>query len=140
MTLIFVHIAMHSVFLSVYLYTEFYDQTFIMPNIPYTFGGNTKYLTHWNLVFQIFYFGLSITIHLVMSCNKRSQFGRRLCRFRDWFLAAIAFPFASIVVFIFWTLCVIDRELISNIPPRLQELIPVWLNQVIGDEPGFQFR
>ncbi|XP_077990696.1 androgen-induced gene 1 protein-like isoform X2 [Glandiceps talaboti] len=92
-------------------------------------SGKFKHMTFWNLIFQTFYFGLCCLIDLILSSNRRSKFGRKLCNFRDWFLAAIAFPFGMLVVIMFWGIYAVDRELVF--PEWLDKIFPAWLNHIM---------
>nr|XP_006825545.1 PREDICTED: androgen-induced gene 1 protein-like [Saccoglossus kowalevskii] len=124
----------HTSIFVIYAFGIYYDMTILADDMmravgPRSFGGNAKFLTIWNMNFQTFYFGLCILTDLVLSCNKRSKFGRRLCRFRDWFLAAIAFPIGMLVVLMFWLIYAVDRELVF--PEWLDKIFPSWLNHVM---------
>ncbi|XP_070534435.1 androgen-induced gene 1 protein-like isoform X2 [Ptychodera flava] len=123
----------HLLLLILYVYALYYDLVVLRGRLikiaPITFGGNLKYLTFWDLNFQTFYFGLCCLIDLIEAFSKRRTVPRKLCSFRDWFLAAIAFPFGLVVVIMFWAIYAVDRELVF--PARLDDIFPSWLNHVM---------
>ncbi|XP_072175952.1 androgen-induced gene 1 protein-like [Diadema setosum] len=95
------------------------------------FGGDAKFLTMWCLFFQMFYFFFSFftdVVDLVTRDNK-SSVTKYLIAIRDWFLCAVAFPIALVVVSMFWSLWSIDRQLVF--PKELDEYFPMWLNHVL---------
>lgn len=112
-------------------YAMFARLTYVDKLLPYSgqTGGPWQFLTFWNVNFQVFYFGLCAFIDVILSFNQRSKFGGKLCRFRDWFLAAVAFPFGTLVAVMFWSLYAIDRELVF--PKWMDEVFPMWLNHVM---------
>ncbi|XP_038051419.1 androgen-induced gene 1 protein-like isoform X4 [Patiria miniata] len=103
------------------------------PDIVKFFDGSAvykcMYLTSWCAVFQLTYFFICCVSDLVASSGAHSPLTRKIAAFRDWFLAAVAFPIGTLVVTVFWGLWAIDRELIF--PKILDEFFPAWLNHVM---------
>ncbi|XP_071804632.1 androgen-induced gene 1 protein-like isoform X2 [Asterias amurensis] len=91
--------------------------------------GMYKFLTMWNMVFQLTYFFICCVSDLVTSSGAHSPITRKIASFRDWFLAAVAFPIGTLVVVVFWAIWAIDRELIF--PKFLDQFFPAWLNHVM---------
>ncbi|XP_022105815.1 androgen-induced gene 1 protein-like [Acanthaster planci] len=86
-------------------------------------------LTYWDMVFQLTYFFLCCVSDLVTSSGAHSPLTRKIVAFRDWFLAAVAFPIGTLVVTVFWLIWAVDRELIF--PKVLDDFFPAWLNHVM---------
>ncbi|XP_038051416.1 androgen-induced gene 1 protein-like isoform X2 [Patiria miniata] len=127
--------------LVLYSYGLFYNTAYVNPSMDAYFKkigvassrgdkyGMTKFLTMWNMVFQLTYFFICCVSDLVASSGAHSPLTRKIAAFRDWFLAAVAFPIGTLVVTVFWGLWAIDRELIF--PKILDEFFPAWLNHVM---------
>ncbi|XP_038051417.1 androgen-induced gene 1 protein-like isoform X3 [Patiria miniata] len=139
-----VMLPIHFVLLSFYVFVFVYDinvstprfmrSGHVNPDILEKFG--TSYLLHkalaltyWDMVFQLTYFFICCVSDLVASSGAHSPLTRKIAAFRDWFLAAVAFPIGTLVVTVFWGLWAIDRELIF--PKILDEFFPAWLNHVM---------
>ncbi|KAM8832289.1 androgen-induced gene 1 protein isoform 4-T4 [Spinachia spinachia] len=98
----------------------------------HTYGGSWKFLTFIDLVIQAVFFGLCVLIDvsclLTKGGDSREQERqlRKLIGLRDWMMAVLAFPIGAFVVFTFWSLYLLDRELVY--PRLLDNFIPQWLN------------
>ncbi|XP_072028780.1 androgen-induced gene 1 protein-like isoform X2 [Amphiura filiformis] len=92
-------------------------------------AGDSAFLTIWNLIFQTFYFFWCCVTDLVLTSGSRSPIAKKFVAFRDWFLAAVAFPIGTLVVSMFWAIWAVDRELVF--PKELDEFFPPWLNHVL---------
>lgn len=91
------------------------------------FAGSYKFLTFLNLMCQTLLFFSSTLIDLVnVVAGIRMT---RLRKFRDRFLASVAFPFCLLVVSTFWTVYAIDRELIY--PKKLDLVVPTYVNHLL---------
>ncbi|GIX92342.1 hypothetical protein CEXT_744271 [Caerostris extrusa] len=88
------------------------------------FAGRLKYLTYWNLIVHFLYFAFSCAIDVMKSSSKHSK----LTRVRDNLYAGIVVPYGIFVVFMFWGIYSLDRELIF--PTALDAFFPSWLNHV----------
>ncbi|XP_071804633.1 androgen-induced gene 1 protein-like isoform X3 [Asterias amurensis] len=113
---------------------KFMYSKFVNPDVVAAFGTVYVYhkmlaLTYWNLVFQLTYFFICCVSDLVTSSGAHSPITRKIASFRDWFLAAVAFPIGTLVVVVFWAIWAIDRELIF--PKFLDQFFPAWLNHVM---------
>ncbi|PRD26631.1 UNVERIFIED_CONTAM: Aig1 [Trichonephila clavipes] len=101
-----------------------------LPPMPHVrshehYAGRFKYLTYWNLIVQFLFFAAACIIDLM----KTSTGGfYRVTRIRDKIYAGIVLPYGIFVVFMFWGLYAIDRELIF--PKVLETIFPAWLNHV----------
>ncbi|GFO04374.1 Androgen-induced protein 1 [Plakobranchus ocellatus] len=71
---------------------------------------------------QTLYYGLCFLKDVTTDRQRSAQ----LQRWRDYMHASTAFPVGMFVVFTFWALYALDRELVY--PEVLDELIPSWLN------------
>lgn len=97
-----------------------------------TYGGSWKFLTFIDLVIQAVFFGLCVLIDvsslLTKGGDSREQERqlRKLIGLRDWMMAVLAFPVGAFVVCTFWSLYLVDRELVY--PKLLDNFIPQWLN------------
>eukprot|EP00698_Gefionella_okellyi_P009226 TRINITY_DN2332_c0_g1_i2.p3 TRINITY_DN2332_c0_g1~~TRINITY_DN2332_c0_g1_i2.p3 ORF type:complete len:165 (-),score=3.27 TRINITY_DN2332_c0_g1_i2:270-764(-) len=89
------------------------------PNMPgqHTWAGQFKFMTIWNVVFQVVFFGTSLLFDLTKHKSRK---------FMDQFFNAVVFPFAWTVVLLFWGLYAVDRDLIF--PMSLDSIYPPYLN------------
>ena len=73
-----------------------------------SFGGPWKYLTHWNLWFQLGYFSTALVNELFshqMVATKSSE-PNRLQKIRDYLFSTVSFPFGTFVSVVFsWLRC-----------------------------------
>jgi len=109
----------------VYIHTKVYDSG------NRGLGGRFKYLTKWNIVLQTIYFGLSFLKDLTE--DEAGLFGKKkrstLSKLRDLFHTCIAWPLGMFVLLSFWSLMLVDRELVF--PAWMDEYVPAWLNHVM---------
>ncbi|XP_041361372.1 androgen-induced gene 1 protein-like isoform X2 [Gigantopelta aegis] len=96
------------------------------------YAGNLKYLTFWNEVLQTFYFGLC-TVNAVFGSNVdvcgNPRTRSKLQKWKDYLHTTLVFPVGAFVVGMFWSIYVVDRELVY--PRKLDAIIPQWLNHVM---------
>lgn len=86
-----------------------------------SFLHHLKFLTVWNNVVQMVYFGLAIIYDLSK--------GKTLKKIIHYFFTAILVPLTIFVFLTFWGIYSIDRELIF--PARLEVIIPPWHNHLL---------
>ncbi|KAL3847561.1 hypothetical protein ACJMK2_018464 [Sinanodonta woodiana] len=98
------------------------------------YGGKFKYLTFWNFILQTVYFGICV-VNDIWGTNCQPSHGTKgklrsnLQILRDNVFAALAYPIGMFVVITFWSIYMVDRELVF--PKRLDDIIPSWLNHVM---------
>ncbi|XP_027203556.1 androgen-induced gene 1 protein-like [Dermatophagoides pteronyssinus] len=105
-----------------YGYSVYYIWTYetLPPEVRGRPFGKWKYLTYWDLLLQLGFFGLALIGSFRWTPK---SFGRLL----DFLFYSLVFPIAMIVTISFWTLYSIDRELVF--PKALDAYYPFWLNQ-----------
>lgn len=124
----------HLVAAAYYLTVMYYEhmQTRKIPGYN-TYGGRYKFLTQINMVLQTVFFVLSLVADLASKPSrgrgksKPHELGR-IERIRDYLYASLAFPVATFISVMFWSLYFIDRELIY--PKFLDEVVPPFTNLV----------
>ncbi|XP_076806666.1 androgen-induced gene 1 protein-like [Clavelina lepadiformis] len=99
----------------------------ILTQIKQTYGRQWKYLTYINLVVQFICFTLCIVKDLTHRWNLK-DLSRKIKCVRDVIHASIGIPCALTVLFSFWSIYLIDRELIY--PKVLDNILPQWANHV----------
>jgi len=99
------------------------------------FAGSFKYLTFINLLFQLFFFGLSTLTDILAILFKLKM--EKLKKTKDYFLASVAFPFAMFVIVTFWSIYLFNRELIF--PAALDQFIPQYVNHLLHTAIGIVF-
>uniref|UniRef100_T1JCY0 Androgen-dependent TFPI-regulating protein n=1 Tax=Strigamia maritima TaxID=126957 RepID=T1JCY0_STRMM len=118
-------LGLHSIWTATYAYAIYYDVNFVkIPGhnvAPRNYAGRWKYLTFWNAVLQVVFYGVCLV------CDVISH--KQLHRFKDFFFATIVFPLTLFVFLTFWGLYLVDRRLIF--PVILDKYFPNWLNQVL---------
>ncbi|CAH0599793.1 unnamed protein product [Chrysodeixis includens] len=72
----------------------------------------SRYLTVWNIVFQMVYFSLAFACDVTTVTGKESLIPKTLRQFRQRFFAAVIFPVAVLIFTIFWPFFIYDRELL----------------------------
>jgi len=119
----------HVVIFILYVFTLIYD-TQLLVRLPHqrSYGGRFKFLTFWNLLLQLVYFGLSVVNDIYGTNSLSGQKRSKLQTFRDRFASCIVFPVGLFVVLTFWGIYAVDRELVF--PKVLDDIIPQWLNHV----------
>ena len=86
------------------------------------FGGDWKYLTHWNAMIQILYY---ITNGALLF---NSDWKNKTSRFTHHVFACVVFPLAAFVTVMFWTLHTIDPSLVIDPNSEYQET--AWMNHM----------
>lgn len=94
---------------------------------------STVYLTQIFMLMQVAYFGLAVANDVFGSDQRRPSKQHRLQRIRDWCFTSLVFPVGQFVSFMFWTLYLINRELI--LPLTMDEWFPGWLNHIMHTLP-----
>lgn len=106
----------------VHIYIVFYRFLYPMENKDDTyFGGDWKYLTHWNAMIQTSYF----LVNGFLSFNPIKQ---DFTVIRHHIFACIVFPLASFVSVMFWGLYNINPDLVIN--PDLEYQESSWFNHM----------
>jgi len=90
-------------------------------------GGSFRFLTFLNILFQTMYYCLSSMIDMLANLLSKKH-STNLHKIRDFFFASIAFPYAMIVVSLFWSVYSVDRELIY--PSFIDDLVPYYVNNL----------
>ncbi|XP_026742192.1 androgen-dependent TFPI-regulating protein-like [Trichoplusia ni] len=72
----------------------------------------SRYLTVWNIAFQLFYFGLAFACDFTTVTGRESLIPKSVRHFRQRFYAAVVFPVAVLIFVIFWPIFIYDRELL----------------------------
>jgi len=102
-----------------------------IPGMFDTYGGRWKFLTNWNLHLQLVYFTVGLCNELFGSQKIPANIdaASKLQNLRDFLFSTLAFPVGSFVTLSFWTLYVIDRNLIF--PESLDKYYPLWANHML---------
>lgn len=87
------------------------------------------YLTNWNFMLQIFFLSVAILDELSRFLNLPSGLQKLLAKSRAYIFSSLVFPCSALVVFTFWSIWAVDRELIF--PKALDSFFPTWLNHVL---------
>lgn len=93
------------------------------------FGGLWKYLTFWNLWVQLLFCLVCLLNDFLGSDEVLHSKASRLQRIRDFYFATVAFPIGVFVGIMFWSLYLIDRELVF--PEILDQFFPVYVNHML---------
>ncbi|KAJ8704524.1 hypothetical protein PYW07_011712 [Mythimna separata] len=72
----------------------------------------SRYLTVWNIGFQMFYFSLAFACDFLTVVGRDNLIPKSIRRFRQTFFSAVIFPVAVLIFTIFWPLFIYDRELL----------------------------
>jgi len=99
-----------------------------------TFGGPWKFLTHWNLWFQLAYFTTALTNEL---CNNstvaETKKSSKIQKLRDYLFSTVAFPFGMFVSVAFWGIYAYEAELMW--PQVIRDIFPPWANHMMHTAP-----
>ncbi|XP_059062524.1 androgen-dependent TFPI-regulating protein-like [Achroia grisella] len=101
------------------------------PHIRGYLEMRSRYFTRWTFFLQVFYAvcGLICDGMILKSTNKNYKLPRHLKGFRDTLFAAIVWPSTFLVFTFFWTLYVVDRDLIF--PPFLDKILTPLSNHIM---------
>jgi len=94
-----------------------------IPGRSSAFGGMWKFLTFWDLWFQLVYFTLALV----------SLASPKVGRVRDHFFASVSFPLGVFVCVFFWAVHLYDQELIF--PPKIAKYYPWYANHMMHTAP-----
>ena len=98
-----------------------------------SFGGTLKYLTHWNVWLQFFYFIIAFVNDIFGTESKSKETSSMIQNIRDFLFSSIAFPIGSFVTMAFWGIYIVDRNLIF--PPALDKWFPPITNHMMHTAP-----
>ncbi|XP_026553072.1 androgen-induced gene 1 protein-like [Pseudonaja textilis] len=96
-----------------------------------SYGGQWKYLTFLNQLFQTLLYLLCVTIDAVALFvpSQEKKVSSIVLPIRDFIFSAYVFPVGLFVAVAFWGLYAIDRELVY--PKELDDINPDWLNHTM---------
>lgn len=127
-------IGFHAIACVQFAFSVYYD--FMYTVVPHNvikahgaFGGKFKFLTFWDAILQAVFF-LICMLNDWYGTNavnpKKPPFIRKL---KDYMYATLSFPLAMFVGVTFWSLMLVDRELV--LPKALDPYFPWWLNHLM---------
>ncbi|CAK9812015.1 Androgen-induced gene 1 protein [Anthophora quadrimaculata] len=127
-------IGIHVIACVQFAFAVYYDYTHV--SIPThvlktqgAYGGKFKYLTFWDGIIQAIFFFICM-LNDWFGTNavspKKPPFIRRL---KDYVHAVYSFPLAMFVGILFWSIMLVDRELVF--PKILDAYFPWWLNHLM---------
>ena len=99
-----------------------------------SFGGPWKFLTHWNLWFQLVYFSIAVLNNFMGSEATVKGRSSKMQKWRDFLFASVAFPFGVFVSAAFWLIYAYNSELIW--PQFLQAIFPPIANHMMHTVPA----
>ncbi|KAL5247715.1 hypothetical protein ACHWQZ_G019560 [Mnemiopsis leidyi] len=106
-----------------HVYVILYRFLFPMVNKDdHYFGGDWKYLTHWNAMVQILYYLLNGMLAFNCDWKDKSVY------IRSHIFSCLVFPLAGFVTVMFWTLHSINPSLVIDPNSEYQET--AWLNHM----------
>ncbi|XP_072390425.1 androgen-dependent TFPI-regulating protein-like isoform X1 [Diabrotica undecimpunctata] len=85
--------------------------------------------TNWNFMLQIFFISLAVLDELSKLLSLPSKIQNLLNKARAYIFNSLVFPCSTLVVFTFWSIWAVDRELIF--PKVMDTFFPSWLNHVL---------
>uniref|UniRef100_A0A6P7FD45 Androgen-dependent TFPI-regulating protein-like isoform X3 n=1 Tax=Diabrotica virgifera virgifera TaxID=50390 RepID=A0A6P7FD45_DIAVI len=85
--------------------------------------------TDWNFMLQIFFISLAVLDELSKLLSLPSKVQNLLSKVRAYIFNSLVFPCSTLVVFTFWSIWAVDRELIF--PKVMDTFFPSWLNHVL---------
>ncbi|XP_076675291.1 androgen-induced gene 1 protein isoform X2 [Andrena cerasifolii] len=117
-----------------FAFSVYYDYTYVivpptLSRMHNSYGGKFKFLTFWDAIIQAVYFFICLLNDLfgTNAANvKKPPFIRKL---KDYIHAVLSFPLSMFVGITFWSLMLIDRELVF--PKFLDAYFPWWLNHLM---------
>nr|CAB3220728.1 androgen-induced gene 1 protein-like [Phallusia mammillata] len=100
--------------------------------LPITYGGKWKYLTYINLNVKALCFSLfvldDVLGYLCRSAPSLQGMKDSVCKFKSVFYTTVALPASMMVFVMFWSLFLIDRELVY--PKSFDQHFPSWANHL----------
>lgn len=104
-----------------------------IPGRTSAFGGMWKFLTFWDLWFQLTYFTVALINNIVgsESSSKKASSTQKL---RDHLFASVAFPIGIFVCLFFWAVHLYDDNLIF--PPQVAKFYPWYANHMMHTAPA----
>jgi hypothetical protein len=123
------HWLLHIGSIANFAYALYYDLYVIDWPGRRSFGGQWKFLTFWNMWIQLVYFSLSLLNNLFGSHSSDKASASNLQKARDFFFATLAFPIGQFVGIVFWSLFMLDRELVF--PVRYDAYFPTYINHMM---------
>ncbi|XP_072390426.1 androgen-dependent TFPI-regulating protein-like isoform X2 [Diabrotica undecimpunctata] len=87
------------------------------------------FFTLWNFMLQIFFISLAVLDELSKLLSLPSKIQNLLNKARAYIFNSLVFPCSTLVVFTFWSIWAVDRELIF--PKVMDTFFPSWLNHVL---------
>ena len=130
----FFHLAVIVNYILFLLHSNTVDKTLnkLIPSRA-SFGGSFKYLTHWNVWLQAVYFIIAFANDIIGTDSKTKETSSGIQRIRDFLFSSVAFPTGSFVTIAFWSIYVVDRNLIF--PPALDKYFPPITNHMMHTTP-----
>ena len=98
-----------------------------------SFGGNLKFLTRWNVLLQAMYFMVAFVNDILGSESRTKEYSTAAQKLRDFMFSSLAFPTGVFVTVAFWSIYLVDRELIF--PEELDEYFPPITNHMMHTTP-----
>ena len=115
-----------------FTYIIFFVYGVIIPgHRHYAFGGEWKFLTHWNIWLQLIYFLVGLCNEIFGSNEKHANTNSvsSVQKLRDFIFSTLAFPLGIFITISFWSLYLTDRNLVF--PPKLDQFYPLWANHML---------
>jgi hypothetical protein len=98
-----------------------------------SFGGQFKYLTHWNVWLQAIFFIIALANDVFGTESRTKQGASWIQKVRDFLFSSIVFPTGAFVTIAFWSIYLVDRKLIF--PVELDKFFPPITNHMMHTTP-----
>ncbi|PZC80497.1 hypothetical protein B5X24_HaOG214538 [Helicoverpa armigera] len=82
------------------------------PDVKRMTSMQSRYLTVWNIAFQMSYFALAFTCDLLTVTGRDNLIPKSIRRFRQTYFSSVIFTVAAVIFTIFWPIFIYDRELL----------------------------
>jgi len=105
-----------------------------IPGRTSAFGGMWKFLTFWDLWFQLIYFTVALLNNVVGSESSNKKSATPMQKLRDHLFASVAFPIGIFVCLFFWAVHLYNEELIF--PPKVAKFYPWYANHMMHTAPA----
>jgi len=129
-----VKICLHLALVAHYAWITYFLQSMeLPPGRVAAFGGQWKFLTFWNLCFQLIYFVIALLNDFTGTEAIIKSKSSKLQTARDFFFSSIAFPLAVFVSGTFWIIFAYNRELIF--PLKVEKYYPFPTNHMMHTTP-----